>query len=404
MEKQTIKDIDLSGKKVLTRVDFNVPLSSQDPNEDIFVTDDTRILAAIPTINFILNEGASLILCSHLGRPRSANDTQFAMRPVALRLEELLGRPVIRVNEVVGSEVSEAVDKMQAGQIILLENTRFLPGEKENDPDLAHKLALLADVYVNDAFGSAHRAHASTEGVARAMRAKGGPAVAGLLMAKEISALSKAVLNPAHPYVAILGGAKIADKIILIENLLRVADRLLIGGGMANTFLKAQGYEVGDSLVEEEAIPEAIRLLETESEKILLPVDAIVAGEVKADTEVAEVTIGDVPADKMILDIGLVTIQHFNGALQGAKLVVWNGPMGVFEIQRFAAGTNALATILAGLASQGTEVIVGGGDSAAAVAQAGLAERMSHVSTGGGASLQFLEGKSLPGIEALDDK
>ncbi|GMQ78009.1 MAG: hypothetical protein BMS9Abin02_0503 [Anaerolineae bacterium] len=404
MEKQTIEDIDISGKKVLTRVDFNVPLSSQDPNEDIFVTDDTRIIAAIPTINFMLDKGASLILCSHLGRPKSAKDTQFAMKPVALRLEELLDRPVIRVDKVVGSEVSEEADKMQSGQIMVLENTRFLPGEKENDPDLAFTLAELADVYVNDAFGSAHRAHASTEGAARAMRAKGGPAVAGLLMAKEISALSRAVLNPAHPYVAILGGAKIADKILLIENLLKTADRLLIGGGMANTFLKAQGYEVGKSLVEEKAIPEAMRLLETASEKILLPVDAIVAGEVRDDTEVAEVTISAIPADKMILDIGLVTIQYFNGALQGAKLVVWNGPMGVFEIQRFAAGTNALATILAALTSQGTEVIVGGGDSAAAVAKAGLADRMSHVSTGGGASLQFLEGRSLPGIEALDDK
>ncbi len=404
MQKKSVRDIELTGKRVLTRVDFNVPLSGKDPDEVIFVTDDTRINAAIPTINFLLDQGSSIILCSHLGRPKSAADLQFSMNPVSARLEQLLGRPVIKLDEVVGEKATAEAARLQPGQIILLENTRFLPGETTNDPELAGRLAELADIYVNDAFGSAHRAHASTEGAARAMRAKGGPSVAGLLMMKEIKALSQAVSRPEHPYIAILGGAKISDKIVLIESLLKVADKILIGGGMANTFIKAQGHEIGKSLVEEEAIPEAVRLLESASDKIMLPVDAIIAGEAAAAAEAAEVVVSAIPADKMILDIGLVTVQRFSGALQGAKLVVWNGPMGVFEIEQFAAGTKALATVLAGLAGQGTTVIVGGGDSAAAVSQAGLAEKMSHVSTCGGASLEFLEGRSLPGIEALDEK
>ena len=404
MQKKSVRDIELTGKRVLTRVDFNVPLSGKDPDEVIFVTDDTRINAAIPTINYLLEQGSSIILCSHLGRPKSAADLQFSMNPVSARLEQLLGRPVIKLDEVVGEKATAEAARLQPGQIILLENTRFLPGEKTNDPELAGRLAELADIYVNDAFGSAHRAHASTEGAARAMRAKGGPSVAGLLMMKEIKALSQAVSRPEHPYIAILGGAKILDKIVLIESLLKVADKILIGGGMANTFIKAQGHEIGKSLVEEEAIPEAVRLLESASDKIMLPVDAIIAGEAAAAAGAAEVTVSAIPADKMILDIGLVTVQRFSGALQGAKLVVWNGPMGVFEIEQFAAGTRALAAVLAGLAGQGTTVIVGGGDSAAAVSQAGLAEKMTHVSTGGGASLEFLEGRSLPGIEALDEK
>ena len=404
MQKKSVRDIELSGKRVLTRVDFNVPLSGKDPDEVIFVTDDTRINAAIPTINYLLEQGSSIILCSHLGRPKSAADLQFSMNPVSARLEQLLGRPVIKLDEVVGEKATAEAARLQPGQIILLENTRFIPGEKTNDPELAGRLAELADIYVNDAFGSAHRAHASTEGAARAMRAKGGLSVAGLLMMKEIKALSQAVSRPEHPYIAILGGAKILDKIVLIESLLKVADKILIGGGMANTFIKAQGHEIGKSLVEEEAIPEAVRLLESASDKIMLPVDAIIAGEAAAAAGAAEVTVSAIPADKMILDIGLVTVQRFCIALQGANLVVWNGPMGVFEIEQFAAGTKALATVLAGLAGQGTTVIVGGGDSAAAVSQAGLAEKMSHVSTGGGASLEFLEGRSLPGIEALDEK
>jgi phosphoglycerate kinase len=291
---------------------------------------------------------------------------------------------------------------LQPGQLLLLENTRFEAGEKANDPGLSRQLADLADVYVNDAFGSAHRAHASTEGAARMMQAKGDPAVAGFLMEKELAALGGAVDNPPHPYVAIMGGAKISDKIKLIEHLLQVADKILIGGGMANTFFKAQGKEVGKSLVEDEAVPEAKRLLETAGERLVLPVDVIVAESL--ESEAHDVPVTNIPADMMALDIGLVSIQHFNSALQGARLVVWNGPMGVFEVERFAAGTNALAMLLSALTRSGATVIVGGGDSAAAVARAGLTDKMSHVSTGGGASLEFLEGRTLPGIAALDDK
>ncbi len=404
MNKLNVKDIDVEGKKVLVRVDFNVPLSSKDPAGDIGVTDDTRIRAAMPTLNYLLDHGAALILCSHLGRPKSADDKQFAMDPVAARLSELLGKPVIKVDQVVGNSVSAAASELKPGQVMVLENTRFESGEKKNDPELSRRLADLADAYVGDAFGSAHRAHASTEGAARAMRAKGGPAVAGFLMEKEIAALGSAVDDPPHPYIAIMGGAKISDKVKLIDHLLRVADRILIGGGMANTFFKAQGREIGKSLVEEEAIPEAKRLLETAGDRLVLPVDVVVADSVDSLDSAKDVPVAEIPADKMALDIGLVSIQHFNGALQGAQLVIWNGPMGVFESECFAAGTNALATLLAGLAGQGTQVIVGGGDSAAAVAKAGLTEQMSHVSTGGGASLEFLEGRTLPGIAALDDR
>lgn len=403
MNKKTVTDIDVKDKKVLVRVDFNVPLSSKDPKDHIVVTDDTRIQAALPTLNYLLDHGAALILCSHLGRPSSAEDKQYAMDPVAARLSQLLGRDVQKMDEVVGDEVSQAAAALKPGQVMLLENTRFAPGEKKNDPQLASQLADLADVYVDDAFGSAHRAHASTEGAARAMREKGGPAVAGFLMEKELEALGMAVDNPPHPYIAILGGAKISDKIKLIEHLLDAADKVLIGGGMANTFLKAQGREVGKSLVEDEAVPEAKRLLEMAPDRIFLPVDVVVARNTE-DTACENVPVAEIPADKMALDIGLVTVQRFSQELHGAKLVVWNGPMGVFEVERFAAGTNALATLLAGLRRKGAEVIVGGGDSAAAVAKAGLANDMSHVSTGGGASLEFLEGKTLPGIAVLDGK
>ena len=403
MNKKSISDISVDGKKVLVRVDFNVPLSSKDPNDMITVTDDTRILAALPTLNHLLDHGAALILCSHLGRPSSPEDRQFSMAPVAARLGELLGKPIIKMDEVVGESVTAAANDLQPGQVMLLENTRFHPGEKKNDLRLASELANLADVYVNDAFGSAHRAHASTEGVARAIRVKGAPAVAGFLMESELKALGTAVNNPPQPYIAIMGGAKISDKIQLIDNLLQKADKILIGGGMANTFLKAQGHEIGKSLVEEAAVPQAAKLLEMAGNRLVLPVDVVVAAGLDGEDQPQNVPVRDIPADKMALDIGLMTIQHFNGSLQGAKLVIWNGPMGVFEKARFAAGTNALATILAGLADRGTEVIIGGGDSAAAVANAGLSDRMSHVSTGGGASLEFLEGKELPGIAALDD-
>ncbi|MAT99311.1 MAG: phosphoglycerate kinase [Anaerolineaceae bacterium] len=404
MNKKTVRDIDVKGKKVLVRVDFNVPLSSKDPKDDIKVTDDTRIMAALPTLNYLLEHGAALILCSHLGRPSSAADTQFSMAPVADRLSELLGRPVQTADDVVGPNVTAAAAKLEPGDVLVLENTRFHPGEKKNDAELSKQLADLADLYVDDAFGSAHRAHASTEGIAQAIRAKGGAAVAGFLMEKELQALGTAVSNPPHPYVAIMGGAKISDKIKLIENLLDTADKILIGGGMANTFIKAQGHETGTSLVEEDALPEAKRLLEMAEDRLVLPVDFVVADKFEADAAAETVAADSIPADKMALDIGPKSLETFKQALKGAKMVVWNGPMGVFEFPRFAKATNQLADLLAEQVEDGTEVIIGGGDSAAAVTKAGLAEKMSHISTGGGASLELLEGKTLPGIAALDEK
>lgn len=404
MKKKTIRDIDVQGKKVFVRVDFNVPLSSKDPHDYIQVTDDGRIRAALPTLNYLLDQGAGLILASHLGRPGSSADKQYAMDPVAERLEVLLDRPVTKLDEVVGDEVETAVAAMQPGDVIVLENTRFHPGEKKNDPELSRKLAGLADVYVDDAFGSAHRAHASTEGIARAMQAKGGPAVAGFLMEKELAALGTAVSDPPHPYIAILGGAKISDKIKLIDSLLQKADKVLIGGGMANTFLRAKGYETGRSLVEEEAVAEAERLLEQGGDRLVLPVDLVVADRFEADADAQTVAAEAIPEGKTALDVGPKTIERFKAALQGARLVVWNGPMGVFEFDSFAQGTRALAQALAELAADETQVIIGGGDSAAAVAEAGLADKMSHISTGGGASLELLEGKSLPGIAVLDNK
>jgi phosphoglycerate kinase len=311
---------------------------------------------------------------------------------------------VIKVNEVVGEGAMNAAASLKPGDVLLLENTRFEEGEKKNDPQLAAKLADMADVYVNDAFGSAHRAHASTEGAAQAMRAKGGPAVAGFLMGKELDALGSAVADPAHPYVAIMGGAKISDKIKLIDNLLSKADKILIGGGMANTFLAAQGLDMGKSLVEEDAIPEAKRLLAEAADHLVLPTDVIVADEFAADASSAVAAVDAVGAGEMALDIGPATLADFKEQLQGAKLVVWNGPMGVFEFEKFAHGTNELAQILAGLVDAGAEVMIGGGDSAAAVRKADLTDKMTHVSTGGGASLELLEGKELPGIAALDDK
>ncbi|VAW31834.1 Phosphoglycerate kinase [hydrothermal vent metagenome] len=404
MNKKTVRDIDVNGKKILLRVDFNVPLSSKDPNDDIQVTDDTRIRAALPTINYLLEHGAALILCSHLGRPKSAEDRQFSMRPVAARLSDLLGRPVMAANGLVGDAVTAASANLKPGDVLLLENTRFHSGEKKNDPTLAAQLAALADCYVNDAFGSAHRAHASTEGAARAMRVKGGASVAGFLMEKELRALGTAVTHPPHPYIAIMGGAKISDKIKLIENLLNSTDRILIGGGMANTFIKAQGHEIGTSLVEADALPEATHLLAMAGNQLILPVDFVVTDKFDANAEAETVAADSIPANKMALDIGPKSLDLFKQALQGAKLVVWNGPMGVFEFPRFAKATNQLAQILADQVEQGTEVIIGGGDSAAAVSKAGLAAKMSHISTGGGASLELLEGKTLPGIATLDDK
>lgn len=404
MNKKTIRDISVRGKKLLLRVDFNVPLSSKDPRERITVTDDMRIRAALPTINYLLDQGAALILCSHLGRPKSAADRQFAMDPVAAHLSKLLDRPVTKLDEVVGEQAMAKAAGLQPGDVMLLENTRFEEGEKKNSRELSRQLAALADIFVNDAFGTAHRAHASTEGVARAMRAKGGAVVAGFLIEKELRALGTAVNNPPHPYVAIMGGAKVSDKIKLIDNLLESADKVLIGGGMANTFLKAQGHELGKSLVEADVLHEAERLLQIAHDRIVLPVDVVVAKEFSAEAEPDTVPIWSIGEDRMALDIGPNTIEQFNVELQAVQLVVWNGPMGVFEFEPFASGTNALAQLLGQLVELGVQVLVGGGDSAAAVRKAGLSDKMSHVSTGGGASLELLEGKSLPGLAVLDDK
>ena len=404
MNKKTVTDIDVNGKKAFVRVDFNVPLSSKDPNATITVTDDTRIRAALPTLNYLLDHGAALILASHLGRPKTADDVQFAMKPVAAKLEEVIGRPVTYIPAVMSDEVKAAAAALKPGDILLLENTRFHPGEKKNDPQLSADFASLADVYVDDAFGSAHRPDASVDGAAYAMRAKGGPVVSGFLMNAEISALGVAVENPPRPYVAIMGGAKISDKIKLIENLLDKADKILIGGGMANTFLKAQGHNLGKSLVEEEALPEAARLLEMAADRLILPVDVVTATEVSADVPSEVEMIWALSPDKMALDIGPATLERFNAELQGAQLVIWNGPMGVFEVAQFAHGTNQLAQMLAAMVDNGAKVIIGGGDSAAAVRKAGLTDKMTHVSTGGGASLELLEGRQLPGVVALDEK
>lgn len=403
MNKKTIEAIDVTGKRVLVRVDFNVPLSSKNPADDIYVTDDTRIVAALPTLNYLLTQNPILILCSHVGRPKSTADIQFSTKPIAARLSELLGRAVTFVPAVVGESVMAAVEAAQPGDILMLENTRFEKGEEKNDPALSEQLGALADVYVNDAFGTAHRAHSSTEGVAQVIRAKGGDVVAGFLIGKELAALGMAVTNPPHPYIAIMGGAKISDKIKLIENLLDKADKILIGGGMANTFLSALGHQTGKSLVEVTALEEARRLLDKASDQLILPVDVVVTSEFKADAPIEVVDVNEIPADKMALDIGPATVALFAEQLQGAQLVIWNGPMGVFEFDSCAVGTFAIARILADAADQGANVVIGGGDSAAAVAKAGLEEKMTHVSTGGGASLELLEGRILPGIAVLDD-
>ncbi|MEA3344993.1 MAG: phosphoglycerate kinase [Chloroflexota bacterium] len=390
MNKKTIRDIDVRGKNVLVRVDFNVPL------EEGEVTDDTRIRAALPTIQYLLDHGAAVILMSHLGRPGGRTVAEMRLDPVADRLSELLDKPVKKVDDCVGPEVEAAAKVLRSGEVLLLENTRFHPGERANDPAFARQLADVADIYVNDAFGAAHRAHASTSGVAEHL-----PAVAGLLMEREIQFLSQALESPEHPFVAILGGAKISDKIGVIENLLEKVDALLIGGGMANTFFLAQGYEVGDSLVEEESAATAERLLEEGGDKLVLPVDMVIADVLSADANSQVVEVNEVPSGWRILDIGPQTVEFFKRKLTGAKTVVWNGPMGVFEFEPFATGTRAIAQALA--ESQAT-TIIGGGDSSAAVEQVGLTEEMTHISTGGGASLTFLEGKELPGIAALDDK
>ena len=390
MNKQTIRDVNVRGKRVLVRVDFNVPL------KEGTITDDIRIRAALPTINYLLEKGAALILCSHLGRPKGKVVPELKMDPVAARLSELLDRPVQKMDACTGTDVEEAAEAMQPGDVILLENTRFNPEETANDPGFSKQIAGLADIFVNDAFGAAHRAHATTVGVADYL-----PAVAGFLMEKELEYLGNATTDPERPFVAILGGAKISSKIGVIESLLGRCDRLLIGGGMANTFFKAMGFEVGDSLVEEDAVATAKSLLDSAGSQLVLPVDVVIADAYDNDAKTKTVAPNEVTPGWRILDIGPKTVQTFESALSAAKTVIWNGPMGVFELPNFAKGTFAVAETLAKLDAT---TIIGGGDSAAAVKQAGLADKMSHVSTGGGASLEFLEGKTLPGVAALANK
>jgi phosphoglycerate kinase len=395
LNKCSVTDLDLRGKRVFCRVDFNVPI-----NEDGSVGDDTRIVAALPTIRYILEQGGRLILASHLGRPKGEKKAEFSLAPVAPHLAKLLGTPVAMAPDCIGPEVEQLVANMGDGDVVLLENMRFHPEEEQNDPEFCSRLAQLADVYVNDAFGTAHRAHASTEGVAHLLR----PAAAGFLMAKELEYLGKALENPQRPFVAILGGAKVSDKIPVITNLLNKVDALLIGGGMAYTFLRAQGYEVGKSLLEQDQIELAASLLKQARSKgvdIKLPLDHIVASEFSNSAAIQTVTNSEFPPDYMGLDIGPETIAAYTEIVAGAATVVWNGPMGVFEMENFARGTMEMARALA---QTNAVTIIGGGDSVAAVNKAGVSEAMTHISTGGGASLELLEGKILPGVAALSDK
>ncbi len=388
--KKTVKDIDLKNKRVIMRVDFNVPMAEGK------VTDDKRIKAALPTIKYVLEQGASLLLMSHLGRPKGGPDAEFSLRAASETLAALLGVPVKMAPDCVGPEVEKMASELKAGEVLMLENTRFHKGEEKNDLDLAKQMAALGDVYVNDAFGSAHRAHSSTEGIARFL-----PAVSGFLMEQELEYLGRAVANPVHPYIAILGGAKISDKILVVETLLSKCDKLIIGGGMANTFLAAQGLNMQDSLVEAESLELAKTIFAKSSDKIILPVDAIIADKFDAEANTQTVDVDKIPAGWRMLDVGPKTLELYKSSLNGVKLVVWNGPVGVFEMPKFAEGTFALARMLA---ETGAITVIGGGDSASAVKKAGVAKQMTHVSTGGGASLEFLEGKELPGVAALLDK
>ncbi|MGB4130488.1 MAG: phosphoglycerate kinase [Tepidanaerobacteraceae bacterium] len=394
MNKKTLQDFNLENKRVLVREDLNVPL---DENQNI--TDDTRIRAALPTINYLIEKGAKVIIVSHLGRPKGKVNPKYSLAPVAKRLSELLGRDVAFAKDCIGEAAQEAVDKMKAADVLLLENVRFHEGEEKNDPDFAKQLARLADIFINDAFGTSHRAHASTVGVADFL-----PAGAGFLLQKEIEVMGKALENPERPFVAILGGAKVGDKIGVIKNLLNKVDTLLIGGGMAYTFLKSKGYEIGQSLLEEDKIDLAASLLKEAEEKnvkLLLPEDVVVTSELKEGLPHETVPVSEIPEDKMGVDIGEETRKKFAEAIKEAKTVVWTGPMGVFERREYAQGTLAVADAMA---KSEAVTIIGGGDSAAAVEQLGFAEAMTHISTGGGASLEFLEGKELPGIAALDDR
>lgn len=393
-----VPDPELRGRRVLVRVDFNVPLTP-----DGGVADDLRIRATLPTIRHLLKRGAALILLSHLGRPKGEPRAEFSLEPVARRLGELLGRPVGFVGELVGPRAAEAVSALRSGDVLLLENTRFHPGETANDPQLARELAGYGDLFVNDAFGAAHRAHASTAGVAEAIRGRGGRAVAGFLMERELRFLGEALRAPERPFVAVLGGAKISGKIDLIENLLPRVDRLVIGGAMANTFLRALGFETGTSLVEEDRMELAGQILDRTGSALLLPVDLVVADRIAPDARTENVERHAVPPDRSIGDIGVRSREVFAGEIAAARTVLWNGPVGVFEMAPFAEGTLALARAIAAASDCGAVSVLGGGDTAAAAEAAGVAGRMTHVSTGGGAALEFLGGQELPGVAALSD-
>lgn len=393
MNKKTLQDIDASGKKVFCRVDFNVPM------EDGSVTDDTRIRAALPTIKYLCEQGAKVILASHLGRPKGEVKEELRLDAVAARLSDLLSKDVLKTDAVHGAEVDEAIASMENGDVLLIENVRFEPGEEKNAKALSEAFANMADLYVNDAFGTAHRAHASTAGVAELL-----PSAAGFLMEKEIDVLGKALENPQRPFTAIIGGAKVKDKIDVIENLLDKVDNLLIGGGLANTFIKAEGHDVGDSLLEADKVELAKQFIETAKEKgvrFAIPEDVVIANAFSEDAETKVVPVSEIPNGWQALDIGPKTRKTYADIITESKLVVWNGPMGVFEMEPFSGGTKAVADALA--KTEGYTVI-GGGDSAAAVEKFRLAKKMDHVSTGGGASLEFMEGKALPGVEALDER
>ncbi len=388
MNKRSVRDLDVRGKRVLVRVDFNVPV------EDGEVTDDTRIRRTLPTIRHLLERGARPVLISHLGRPKGEPDPKFAMDPVARRLEKLLEAPVLKLDAAVGEEVEEALNDWNG--VALLENSRFYPGETENDPEFAKQLASLADLYVDDAFGAAHRAHATTVGVAELL-----PGAVGFLLKEELDNLDEVLQNPEHPFVAIIGGAKVSDKVGVMESLLDTADTLLVGGAMCFTFFKAQGYEVGNSLVEEDYLEEARRLVDEAGERLVLPVDVVAAEEIEEDAPSETVKVEEIPAEMMGLDVGPGTVEKFGEHITNARVIFWNGPMGVFEMDAFAKGTEGVAKAVA---ESEAKSIVGGGDSVAAVAKLGLEEERSFISTGGGASLEYVEGKELPGVAVLPDE
>ncbi|SES69546.1 phosphoglycerate kinase [Salinibacillus kushneri] len=393
MKKQTIRDVDVKGKKVFCRVDFNVPMDNGE------ITDETRIKAALPTIDFLVGNGAKVILASHLGRPKGGVVDELRLDAVAQTLSDRLNKPVTKTDQVYGEEVNQAISEMENGDVVLLENVRFEAGEKKNDPELAKAFADLADLYVNDAFGAAHRAHASTEGIAQYL-----PAVAGFLMEKELEVLGNALENPDRPFTAIIGGAKVKDKIGVIDHLIDKADNLILGGGLAYTFIKAKGYEIGKSLLEEDKIDMAKDFMKKAEEKgvhLYLPIDIVVADDFSEEANTQIVSIDEIPSDWEGLDIGPETRKKYDQVVKDSKLVIWNGPMGVFELELFSNGTKSVAESLA--QTEGYTVI-GGGDSAAAVEKFGKADQMDHISTGGGASLEFMEGKVLPGVAALNDK